>query len=319
MSERSRPTVGVVGLGMMGAAMADAFVAAGLPVVVFDIVADKMTRCVAAGAQSAASAKDVAAASDVVISCVYSPADAQAAALDPDTGIVVGLQPGAVYVDCTTNLPEVSERIAVACRQQDRAFLDAPISGRVPDLTLMVGGSNEALDTARPLLSVIASDIVHIGTTGSGVVAKLVNQYLYYRNYVTAAQGLVIGHSVGLDTELLCHALSTSAGASAALPAARRGLLYGGIAPEDTPADGHAPLTLAAKDVHLVAQWLDSIGIHLPDLDVVLAYFDAGLAAGLGARPWPAVSDIIAAATGTTMRLQPSADVFHRQLSVESR
>ena len=122
---------------------------------------------------------------------------------DPDQGILAGLSAGAAYIDMTTNSPTVFRRVATACRDRGIEVLDAPVSGRPPRMTVMVGGEEAAFNKFKPLLESMAGDIFYVGETGAGCTAKLVTQYLGYSNFITALEGLIIGAKAGLDGGVL--------------------------------------------------------------------------------------------------------------------
>jgi 2-hydroxy-3-oxopropionate reductase len=123
--------------------------------------------------------------------------------LNPRTGILAGLKPGSAYIDMTTNAPRVARSLAEVCRARGVEMLDAPVSGRTPTMTIMVGGNAATFTTYRPLLECMGRNIFYVGPTGSGCIAKLVTQYLGYSNFVTALEGLLIGAKAGIDLGIL--------------------------------------------------------------------------------------------------------------------
>ena len=167
---------GVLGLGIMGSAMARNIVRAGFPLVVSDRSRGPLAELAATGATMFGTPGQVAAASDVLIINVPGTADLQALIDGPD-GVLAAAHPGLVVVVMGTHDPGAMPPIAAALASRDAAFLDAPVSGgdigaRAGTLSIMVGGDAAALERARPVLEVLGTTITHIGPSGAGQVAK---------------------------------------------------------------------------------------------------------------------------------------------------
>ena len=143
------------------------------------------------------------------------PTEVEAAVLEPQTGILAGLRAGAAYIDLTTNAPETIRpgRRGVP-RQRGVAFLDAPVSGRPPNMTVMVGGSDADFARCRPLFEAIAANVFHVGPSGAGCTAKLVTQYLGYTNFIAALEGMLVAAKAGIDLDVLAKIVPVSAGQS---------------------------------------------------------------------------------------------------------
>ena len=151
------------------------------------------------GRRLADSPRAVAAASQVVFTSLPGPVEVEDTVLNPETGILSGLATGGAFIDMTTNSPKVFRRIAEACKSRGVEVLDAPVSGRPPGMTVMVGGDAETFTRYRPLLESMAGNIFHLGDNGAGCITKLVTQYLGYSNFITAIEGLIIGAKAGVD------------------------------------------------------------------------------------------------------------------------
>src|SRR5262245_19368640 len=108
----------------------------------------------------------------------------------------------------------VGRRVAAAGRTRGVEFLDAPVSGRPPGMTIMVGGPATTFVRYRPLLETMGRNIFHVGDTGAGCIAKLVTQYLGYTNFVTSLEGIIIDATAGIDFSNLACNVKYSAGAS---------------------------------------------------------------------------------------------------------
>ncbi|HKE77825.1 MAG TPA: NAD(P)-dependent oxidoreductase [Solirubrobacteraceae bacterium] len=202
-------TVGVVGLGNMGGRIARRIVDGGERVVGYD--ADS-ARPAAAGAEAAGSLAELAAATDVVLLSLPDSTVIEAVMADLEGE----LREGQVVVDLSTAAP--SSTRAIHDRLAPRvAYLDAGISGgaaaaEAGTLTVMVGGSEEALDTVRPVLAHFAKHVHHMGASGSGHVTKLLNNFLNGISLAATAEVMVAGRKAGLDLRKLLEVVNASSG-----------------------------------------------------------------------------------------------------------
>jgi 3-hydroxyisobutyrate dehydrogenase len=176
--------IGFIGTGTMGTPIAGCLVAAGHQLTVYDIRHEATLTLQQHGAAIADTPRAVAQASEAVFTSLPGPSQVEAAALDPQTGLIAGLPGGGAYIDLTTNAPGTIRRLAAACQQRGIDFLDAPVSGRPPTMTVMAGGDATVFARCRPLLEAIAKNVFHVGPNGAGCVAKLVTQYLGYTNFM---------------------------------------------------------------------------------------------------------------------------------------
>src|SRR5437667_5848962 len=176
--------LGFVGTGTMGSQMAGHLMDAGHQLTVYDIRSEAMAPLCARGAHSAANPCEVARHSEVVFTSLPGPHEMEVATLDPSTGILAGLPGGGAFIDTTTNAPSVARSVAKTCRTRGIDMLDAPVSGRPPAMTVMVGGDEPVFTRYRPLLAAIAHNIFYVGEAGTGCVAQLVSQYRGYTKFV---------------------------------------------------------------------------------------------------------------------------------------
>ena len=170
--------VGWVGVGVMGRHMAGHLMNAGHSASVFSRTASKCQPLVDAGARLAASPREAAEGCDVVFTMVGAPADVESVTLGVD-GVLAGLAPGALLVDCTTSTPTLAAEIAAKAEAQGALALDAPVSGgdvgaKAGTLSIMCGGSDKAMDAVRPLLALMGREevILHMGAAGAGQHTK---------------------------------------------------------------------------------------------------------------------------------------------------
>jgi 3-hydroxyisobutyrate dehydrogenase-like beta-hydroxyacid dehydrogenase len=236
--------LGFVGTGTMGAPMASSLIDAGHELAVYDVRSEVTAPLAARGARVVSGPAEVARLSDVVFTSLPGPREVAQAVLDSSNGILAGLAPGGGFIDMTTNAPGVARRLAEACRARGVAMLDAPVSGRPPTMTVMVGGEVPVFEKYRPLLAAMVGNIFHVGEAGAGCVAKLVTQYLGYTNFVAALEGMLIGAKAGIDLAQLARIVPLSAGASRTFDNIPRSVLTGAFTAGGT-------LDIVAKDLAL--------------------------------------------------------------------
>ena len=206
------------GLGNMGGPMAINLLNAGHQVKVFDLFPAAVDKLVALGATTAATAKDVAADAEIVVSML--PAGKHVKDLYIGTeGLIDVLSPGALVIDSSTIDAGSAQETAKALQASDIAFIDAPVSGGVAGaaagtLSFMVGGSVDAFSKAKPLLEVMGKNIFHAGDVGAGQVAKVCNNMLLSILMVGTSEALQLGMANGLDPKVLSEIMSKSSGSN---------------------------------------------------------------------------------------------------------
>ncbi len=215
------PTVGFIGLGVMGGSMAGHVVAAGYPLVVYARRPEQAEPLVQKGAVRAASPAEVARRSSVTLTIVGYPANVESLYFGTG-GLLENGAPDALFVDLTTSSPALAVRIAATARTLGKHALDAPVSGgdvgaRAGTLSVMVGGDASDLERARPILECFGKTIVHQGAAGSGQHAKLANQIAIAGTMLGLCEALGYAERAGLDLERLLASISEGAAASSAM------------------------------------------------------------------------------------------------------
>lgn len=197
--------IGFIGLGIMGGPMAANLVAAGHEVVGHNRSRAAVAKLVAAGGREAAGLADAVRDADVVITMLPDGPDVQLVALGED-GIHALAKPGTLHIDCSTIRPDVARTVAEAGAGRGIRTVDAPVSGGdqaaiAGTLSIMVGGSPEDVEAARPYLEVLGATVVHVGPTGSGQTVKAANQLIVAGTIELVAEALVFLEAHGVDTE----------------------------------------------------------------------------------------------------------------------
>jgi len=210
--------VAFLGLGAIGAPMAR-HVAEHFDLAVWNRTAAKAGEFAAAtGARAAGTPADAARGAVVVITCLPTSREV-AALLDGPEGLLAGLAPGALFVDCTSGDPATSRRIAERLAAAQVEFVDAPVSGGVAGaergaLTVMCGGSAAAVGRARPVLAAFGERIVHCGGVGAGHAVKAVNNALLAVHVWSTAEGLATLAKAGVSATTALEVINASSGRS---------------------------------------------------------------------------------------------------------
>jgi 3-hydroxyisobutyrate dehydrogenase-like beta-hydroxyacid dehydrogenase len=198
-------SLGFIGLGTMGQAMAARLLAAGHPLSVWNRSPDAAAALVKAGAVQAASPAAVAAASEVVFSMVTD-AEASEAVMFGASGIASGARQGLIVVDCASIAPDASQRLAERAAALGIAYLDAPVSGGPKvaaegKLGIMVGGDVQAYEACRPLLAQLGVMVLHAGASGTGTTLKQICNLIMGVAIEACAEALVLAAKCGIDPQ----------------------------------------------------------------------------------------------------------------------
>lgn len=210
----------MIGLGVMGSAIARRLLAAGHPVRVYDVRPDAVAALAGEGAHAAATPADFA-AGDLTVLSLNTAAIVEQAVFGPD-GVLGAGRGGTLLVDMSSIDPTSTRELAERAARQGARWVDAPLSGGAPgalrgDLTLMLGGRDEDVARALPVLRALASRITHLGPAGAGQVGKLVNQVLVGCGFVALAEAAALVRAAGLPAEQVLAALTGGRADSALL------------------------------------------------------------------------------------------------------
>lgn len=259
--------IGFVGAGRMGAPMVQRLVAAGHRVRALGRTDPKRAAVAELGATPVATVAEVADDADAVVLCVFT--DEQVAEIAPD--LIAAMPSASVLVLHTTGSPRTAEALAARALARGVHVVDAPVSGGPYDIaagtvTLWVGGTDEAVERARPAISAYGDPVLHVGPVGSGQKVKLVNNTLFAAQIGLVAEAARLGARLGVEESALLAALPHGSGASKAM---------GNIARAGSTADFIAAVgEFIGKDVAVVRQTATELGADLGRLDALV---DAGL------------------------------------------
>ena len=206
--------VGYIGLGDMGGAMASNLAPKGFDTRVYDLDPKPMAELAEGGAVAASSCREVGEHAEVLSVCV--PADAHVeAVLLGDDGALEGMASGSVIAIHSTVLPQTIEKMAAAAKERGVLLIDACVTGgravaETGDLTLLIGGDEEALEKACPVLEAYGKTLLHAGPLGDGAKLKLCVNLLTYVNWAAAAESLRLATASGLDPEVFLEAVRSN-------------------------------------------------------------------------------------------------------------
>ena len=275
MTER----IGFIGLGIMGQGMTLNLLKAGFSLAIWNRTPAKMEKAIAAGAVAYSTPAEVAAHSDIIITCVSDTPDVQAVILGAD-GILQGAQAGALVIDRSTISPGATRDMAAALAAKGIAMLDAPISGGSEGaakgtLSIMVGGDAASFERALPVFQAMGKTITHVGETGAGQKVKLVNQILVVINALAVSEALLFAEAGGLDLEKTINAVAGGAAGSWML--SNRG-------PQVIRRDWRPGFTidLQQKDVRLILEAASEMGIPALGTSLINNLYRTLQARGLG-------------------------------------
>jgi 3-hydroxyisobutyrate dehydrogenase-like beta-hydroxyacid dehydrogenase len=275
-----------IGLGIMGSRMAANLQRSGHELTVYNRTRKKADELLQGGAVWAASPMDAARDMPLVITMLTNPQVVHKTALSAD-GFLQAMQPGSLWVDCSTVNPSFTREMADAARRRQVRFLDAPVAGsRIPaekaQLTFLVGGEEADLQEIRPLLEVMGQKTIHAGGIGMGSSLKLVFNLLLGLSMLSFAEALVLGESLGIAQTDIFEALQ---GAIVVAPSAmgkRQKIESGDYSPD-------FPLRLTHKDLEMISISGFEVGASLPLSNVAKEIYALAMRYGLGDQDLSAI------------------------------
>ncbi|GAA1326454.1 NAD(P)-dependent oxidoreductase [Pseudonocardia xinjiangensis] len=271
----SAPTVGVVGLGNMGGRMARRLVDAGIPVVGFDAQAGRVETV---GATPLGDPAEVARASEVVLMSLPDSHVVEAVVRGP-SGVLAGAAAGTTIVDLSTAAPSSTVALHAEAAAVGVRYLDAGISGGAAaadkgTLTIMAGGDADALAEIGWVFEPIAAHVHHMGASGAGHTAKLLNNFLNAVSLAASAEVMVAGRRAGLDLSQLLEVINSSSGVNFATLNRFPRIVQGDYL------EGGLTGRLMTKDVALYVDLIGKLGV--PSLNAAGPLASFGLAESLG-------------------------------------
>jgi len=252
---------GFIGLGLMGKPMARNLANAGADLIVHNRSSASVDELVSEGMAAGGSPSGTAQGADIIIMMLPDTPTVEKILLG-ENGVLVGLKPGSLVIDMGTTKVPVTRAFAKAVEDKGCDYLDAPVSGGTigaenATLTIMAGGTDAAFKRAHPILNVLGSRITHIGSAGTGQVAKAANQVIVGLNIGAVAEALTLAKHAGADPAKVREALAGGFADSRILE------VHGQRMIDDTFKPG-ARATVQRKDMDQALELAAELGIELP-------------------------------------------------------
>jgi 4-hydroxybutyrate dehydrogenase / sulfolactaldehyde 3-reductase len=297
--------IGFVGLGTMGLPMARNIVKAGYTVVGYDVVPQQLAAFEQSGGKRAASPKDVAVQSDVVITMLPESKHVEEAILGSE-GIYAGLKAGGIHIDMSTIESSATKRFAAIAAESGIRMIDAPVgksSAAAADgtLTLMVGADEATFKECYDILRTMGDTIHHCGDVGMGEVVKILNNLISAGILAAVAEGVVLAAKAGVDLEILADVLKGTGAANWHLENTFRNRVFEG---DFKPG---FKTRLMHKDARLAATLADELGVPMPVAALVRQIYATAVGRGLGDEDWGAITTLVEEAAGVKARYQRAA------------
>jgi 3-hydroxyisobutyrate dehydrogenase-like beta-hydroxyacid dehydrogenase len=254
-------SVGFIGLGLMGRAMAANILKAGFPLTVWNRTASRAEELVASGARVARTPREAAASADVLFTIVSDPPALESVLWGAD-GALAGLRAGSVLVDSSTVSPALARRISAACAERGAECLDAPVTGGTwgaekGELVFMVGGKSEVLARVQPVLNAMGKRFFQLGGSGAGQAVKLGMNLILALEVGALAEALALVQGAGIPGQRLVEVMQASMARAPVLDVKAPLILERKYAPS-------FPLRLMHKDLGLALDLANQLGVALP-------------------------------------------------------
>ncbi|MGL4437995.1 MAG: NAD(P)-dependent oxidoreductase [Bosea sp. (in: a-proteobacteria)] len=253
-------SIAVIGLGNMGLGMATTLAGKGFAVTGFDLSRERCRLAEAAGIKVAAGLTTLAIEATIF---VLSLPLAKHVAETVEGGIMAHAASGRVIIDTSTSEVAVSRHLAALCAARGIGFLDAPVSGgpagaKAGTLAIMIGGEVAHVEAARPVLDAMAAKVLHVGPSGAGNVAKLVNNLLVASHLLTMSEAMRLSEAAGVPTADVLRVINAASGRSAVSEINYPRWIESGAF------DSGFTMGLMRKDVGLAAALAKEVGVNLP-------------------------------------------------------
>ncbi len=283
--------LGFIGLGIMGKPMSKNLLKAGYEVTVYDINKDAVDEVAKEGGKAAASCKEVAQNSDVIITMVPNSPQVKEVVLG-ENGVLDGMKAGTIIVDMSSINPIASREICAEVEKNGGFMIDAPVSGGEPKaidgtLSVMCGGKEEIFNKVKDILGVMGSAVTLCGDIGAGNATKLANQIVVAVNIAAVSEALVLGKKAGVEPEAIYQAIRGGLAGSTVMDAKAPMMMDGNFKPGfkiglhikdlnnviDTAHNVGAPMPMTSVVMEMM-QWLRKEGKDMLDHSAIVQYYE---------------------------------------------
>ena len=294
-----RAPVGIVGVCLLGSAVAGVLLRAGYEVVAYDVLPEQVTSLVAQGGKKAGSAAEVARRAAIVFTILPTLPSVEEAIAGPK-GVLEGGRSETTIIQMSTISPDLASRMEGVARAKGVGFLDAPVSGTSSmvarrDCVVTVGGERAAFERCLPVLEALAKRVFHVGACGMGSHLKLVTNLVMGLNGVVLAEGLTLARRAGLDLAQTLEILGQGAAASKILEVRGPLMVEGRF-------DPLMKIDLFLKDIRLILEDAQGLHVSLPLTGMMQQLYTAALAAGQGKQDVSGIIRVYEALAGLSRR-----------------
>jgi 3-hydroxyisobutyrate dehydrogenase-like beta-hydroxyacid dehydrogenase len=296
----SKTRVGFIGIGQMGKPMSKAVLRGGYPLTVHDVRTEPMEELVKAGAKKADTPKEVAEASDVVITSLPTIRASEEVYLGGN-GLLKGTKAGDILVETSTVTPNIVKKFSDEAKKQGGVVVDASLYGRTMfhpglfelsqdeigargEITVLMGGEPEEVEKVRPILSTFGNPILHLGPLGSGALTKVLGNAIIHAYYAVVCEIFAVGAKSGLNIQKLHEVFANTGAKSWVIDSVAGRYLKSG--------KGFLMRTeVAAKDAEAMLEVGLELGVPLPLQSVTHLYYEWAKNGGLKDRPWDEIME----------------------------
>ena len=284
----AKPTVGFIGLGLMGGNMAQCLLDNGYKLNVMGRSNDAVAAVTVRGATEVSTPKALAEASDIIMLCVTTSEVVESLIYGND-GILAGIKEGAVVIDYGTSIPESTRKIGADLAAKGAGMLDAPL-GRTPAhakdglLNIMAAGNKETFDKVKPVLDVQGENVFYLGALGAGHVTKLINNFMGMTTVCTMSQAFAVADRAGIDKQQLFDIMSAGPSNSPFMQFCRKYAV-------DGVSDLGFSIANANKDISYFVQMVEDMDTRAPIAEGTASNLQAALDSGMGDGNVPEIFD----------------------------
>lgn len=286
--DMSKPTIGFIGLGLMGGNMVENLQKKGYDVTVMDLNADAVKACVDRGAKSASTAQELASNVDIVMLCLTTSAIVESVMYAED-GIMAGIKEGAVVIDFGTSIPASTRKIGEDLAAKGVGMIDAPL-GRTPAhakdglLNIMASGDKTTFDKVKPVLDEQGENVFYLGALGAGHTTKLINNFMGMTTVCAMSQAFAVADRAGVDRQQLFDIMSTGPSSSPFMQFCKNYAV-------DDVSDLGFSIANANKDLGYFLKMVEDLGTESKIAEGSSANLQAAFDAGMGNGNVPEIFD----------------------------
>lgn len=284
----NKPTIGFIGLGLMGGNMAQCLLDNGYKLNVMGRNKQAVEQVTARGATQVSTPKELAEASDIIMLCVTT-SDVVESLIYSDDGILAGIKEGAVVIDYGTSIPASTRKIGADLKAKGAGMLDAPL-GRTPAhakdglLNIMAAGDKETFEKVKSVLDVQGENVFYLGALGAGHVAKLINNFMGMTTVCAMSQAFAVADRAGLETQQLFDIMSAGPSNSPFMQFCKKYAV-------DGVSDLGFSIANANKDIGYFVQMVEDMGTRAQIAEGTASNLQAALDSGLGDGNVPEIFD----------------------------